>query len=452
MGERMIKTNRINSRKLRAAAIVFTFFLAGFSRFASANDLSYDPYAPEVRPLPKRSSCCDVVSKLLVYPFELIRWPVDKTLVLVEKEHLDKKAIWIYDQIKNQGITPQLNLFASSQAGAGAEVDMIRVLRRKEQFPDGIMKSWIRYAKDVQFHVGSEIGLERIADTGYRVTGFVQYENRPEEHFYGIGPDSSAGNGTSFRMETTHLRTTAGYDWTPFASANFEFGYRNINISEGEDGGRGQIDRTFFPQTIPGLGGDELVSVAMEIRHDSRNHKENSTEGGLRRFSLGFHEGVSGSEARYFKYVAEGSRYFRLGSDRRVFAVRLYGEHNDEVGKDRIVPFHQFAKLGGFGTKPRLSLALRGFDFNRFFDESALLLNAEYRYTIWEYRDFKVDAVFFWDEGQVFGEFSEFQMGDFRESYGMGFRVSAVNNILLALEFAHGDEGTNVYVKSRTPF
>lgn len=194
-----------------------------------------------------------------------------------------------------------------------------------------------------------------------------------------------------------------------------------------------------------------MITLSGELVHDTRNQKENSTIGGRQRLALSYNEGLNSSLARYFKYEVDLSHYFRLWSDRRVLAVHFYGEHNDELNEGQ-VPFHQMAKLGGYGSWPYLSHPLRGFDFNRFYDESTVLFNIEYRYTIWEYRDLKVDTIFFWDEGQVFGEFGEFQFKDFRESYGIGFRFSIVNAMVLALELAHGDEGTNFYVKGSAPF
>ena len=110
------------------------------------------------------------------------------------------------------------------------------------------------------------------------------------------------------------------------------------------------------------------------------------------------------------------------------------------------------AKLGGYGVFPRLSHTLRGYDNNRFFGESAALFNAEYRYRIWEYRDWKTDAVLFWDEGQVFRDLSNFQLKDFRESYGLGFRISLLEHAVICVEVAHGSEGTNFYLKSGAPF
>lgn len=419
-----------------------------------AQELAYDRYAPVyARELAAPSGWGQGLKHFLVYPFELIRWPVSQGLFYTEKYYLDKKVRWVYDTLQNHGVTPSLSVQGLTSFGGGATVDFMRLSRTKEHFPDSVTLGWIDFIGNEQFQAGAKAGLGRIAGTGFRGHGLVEYDKRRRENFYGIGPDSSAGDGAVFSMETTTLKTTLGYGSEPIYGADLVLAYRNINISGGRDGGKAQRGYlpTFGFDTTPGIRGDEILTVGSELVHDTRNQKENSSSGGRRRFSLTFNEGIDDSRACYMKYELEASQYFRLGSERRVFAARAYLETNDELGSG-YVPFHQMAKLGGFGVDRRLSHTLRGFDFNRFFDDSAVLLNLEYRYTIWEYRDFKVDTVFFWDEGEVFGDFGNFRLKDLRESYGLGFRVSLANVVFFAFEIAHGDEGTNYYVKSHAPF
>jgi len=446
--------------KTEILLVFISILLSALPFYASAQELSYDRYAPMMREDPagarraaplRSSRAKNIATHFLVYPFEIIRWPIDKGLVLTEKYYLDKKVQWVYDTVEDQGIVPRGHIVRLGSLGGGADVDFIRLIRQKENFPDATLRAWADWSKDTNFDFGSEMGLERIANTNFHVSEMFRYQNLLEEHFYGIGPNTSAGDGTSYRREGTTLETKAGYRWSPTTGADLNFAYRNINITNGEDGGRGIIDRIFPTGSIPGLDGDEILSFGGEAVHDTRNLKASSTRGGRRRFGFSYHEGLYGSRARYFKYEAEANQYQSLGSPRRVLAFHFYGEHNDEINNGT-VPFYQMAKLGGFGAYPRMSHTLRGSDFNRFFDESAVLFNLEYRYTIWEYRDFKLDSVLFWDEGQAFGEFSRFQLKDFRESYGLGFRVSAVDHVFFSIEIAHGDEGTRFYVKSSTPF
>ena len=154
-----------------------------------------------------------------------------------------------------------------------------------------------------------------------------------------------------------------------------------------------------------------------------------------------------------------------LGPDYRILAANTaYQRQFGTVGQPCIghlcfrvshhhdVPFHQMARLGGYGDYPDLSRTLRAYHANRFYDNVSVLFNLEYRYTVYEYRDFKLDTLFSWDEGQVFKKFSTFQFKDFRDSYGGGFRFSILNHTLLSIEIAHGDEGTTFYVKGNAPF
>lgn len=440
-----IKDSRRFVYLVTAAALLVSFQ-------AYAAESGYDRYAAIPRVSEPRTSASHVSTDFLTYPLELLRWPVSKSLYMTEKYHLDNKAKWAYDTLADHGITPKLGLFSLTGGSGGVDIDYVRLFRQKNELPDLVAKSWVDYSNNVRFDIGSELGWQDFGGSGVGASTFIDYESRPEEDFYGIGPETSAGNGTSYKMETTTVGAKISYDPRPTLSGDLFFNYKNVNITNGEDGGRGIIDDIFPRDSIPGLAGDELLVYGGEIKHDTRNQRELSTSGGMRRIGLAFNDGVGSSEARFLKYEAEFSQYFALGSPRRVLAYHAYGEHNDELGDSGTVPFHQMARLGGHGLGPWLSRTLRGYDVNRFTDESSFLMNLEYRYTIWESRNFRMDTVTFTDLGQVFGELNEFEFDNFRESYGGGFRFSVANHMLLGIEVAHGDEGTNLYVRSSTPF
>ena len=80
------------------------------------------------------------------------------------------------------------------------------------------------------------------------------------------------------------------------------------------------------------------------------------------------------------------------------------------------------------------------------------MLNLEYRYTVLEYKEFKVKTAFFNDLGEVFGEIDNFRLKDLRESYGIGFYLSYAKNTLVNFSVAHGNEGTKIYIKNKLAF
>lgn len=419
------------------------FLVSGIMGSAAA-EVSYDRYASILREKPQSKSLLSKASTdFLTYPFELLRWPTSKGLVFADKHYLMDKTIWLYERSLDYGVAPRFD---------GADFDFLRMAQMKQHVPDTTVQGWVSYWPTRYFEIGGRVGVERIAETPLRAFTTVEYQQRPEEHFYGIGPDTSKGEGGAYRLESTAVEGSVGYSKDPSMALDAFAGYENIHISGGGDGGRGTIDSiTPAGQLVPGANGDEIFSTGMRFVRDKRNQKENSTRGYLTKLGLSFNEGLEKSDARYLKYQAEWVHYLQLGSDRRVFVSRFYGEHNNETRRHS-VPFHQMARLGGFGSSSDQSETFRAYDRGRFYGNSAALFNFEYRYTVYEYREWKVDTVAFWDEGQVFNHFGDFQLSDFRESYGGGFRFSLLNNVLLSLEVAHGDEGTRFYVKSRSPF
>ncbi len=428
-----------------AAGSVFLFFLG--IAFAA------DHYAPVYYKEPLKSKALrDPVSALIALPFELVRWPIDKGLVYIEDNHIDRKALYIYDEMKEFGITPHVAFTDSAiMPLVGGNVDFVSLAGKKGQYHDLIAEASLRYAMGNLFIVDSELGLRRIGETGFYSSGTFNFDHRSREPFYGIGPDTSRGDSSSVRMETIYLAWNAGYEFSPSLNLKGIFAFKENRIKHRAHDGKGDMTEIFAGKNIPGLyGGEELFWKAEFVR-DTRDTKDEATRGSYQKLSFKFTEGVDGGKARFFTYQLDAAKYFRLGSPRRILAARVFGEHNDEVSGGE-VPFYDMARLGGMGSSQRTSEAHRAFVYNRFYGESALLFSLEYRYAIWEYREFKMNAAIFLDEGQTFNEFGKFKFGDFRESYGLGFYLSHSRHTILNFSVAHGDEGTKFYVKNKIPF
>ena len=430
--------------------LVVALALAG--GVALAAELSYDRYAPLFQTQPQAPSTGrKIATGFLGYLLEPLRYAGSKSIYFGEKYHLEDKFTWAYDKIKSYGISPKFGFSTLGGRSIGADVDFVKLARLRSTFPDLTVSGSIDYWHDLYFKVGSRIGFDRIADTGFYTNLDFNYQYRPQEKFYGIGPNTSRGDGAVFGYEETSVGPNAGYQWGDDVKLDMNFLYRNINISEGKTSGRLQARDLVHPGVLDGSYGDRLLTTQAGLIYDTRNHKGNSDRGGLRSITASYNDGLDTSKANYMKYQMELSQYMRLGSERRVLGLRFYGEHNRSINKGQI-PFHQLARLGGYGGRKYMSETLRGYEENRFFDESVALFNIEYRYNIWHYRDFKLDTVLFWDEGQVFSSVSRFKLRDFRESYGGGFRASIADLTVLSVELAHADEGTALYVHTETPF
>ena len=444
----------------RFVCLIFAFlFLRALP--LGAEEISYDRYAPlwpdgPLKEPPSRSAefFKDFGTHFLAYPLELVRRPLDKGLIFVERNHLDDKVQWIYEKMKNHGFTPKLySLYGSDGLCGGFEIEFVKLANLKDQFPHTTVEGSALWTVGQISDYQVKFLQSQIAGRGIQLGGNFRYEDRREEDFYGIGPNTSLGDGTSYRMERTTLEAMSGFQFLNTWLARGKFIYQNVNIGDGDDGKMGIIDDIFVQkrgQSIPGLQGDQMVRWAWEIEHDNRDNEDLPTVGGYQRFHFSFNKGMA-NDAGFFRYRAEAAQFFKVFSEKRIFGIRGVMEHNDEIG-GRSVPFFDRVRLGGIGVYPRVGDVHRGYRRDRFYDESLLLFNAEYRWPILEYREIRAEPVIFCVMGQVFGEWSRFQTKDFSFSYGLGFRISAEKKVVTEIDLARSNEGTQFYVKTRAPF
>ena len=434
---------------------LFCFFCLGlfvFAVTAYGEEKKADLYAPVYTEPITTEPLKDVFSRIIELPFKLIKWPVDQGIIFTENHRFDKKTIWIYEQALKQGIKP---LFGTVDISAipyyGAELNLLTLAQQKEKYPDFFATTTLLHCPTVFFQVGSEVGAQKIGGTGFHAKGIFSYDRQEKEPFYGIGPHTSMGDSTSYRMDTTRVGTAAGYEFSPTVDLTSGFDYRKVDILNRAHDGKGDIRTIFAGQNIPGIGGNDLLDYSLMLGRDTRDSKDEATQGSYQKARFQFTDTVDGSAARYFKYQLDMAKYFRLASPRRIFVTRLFAEHNEKIDHGSI-PFYDMAKLGGAGTNPRDSETARAFVYNRFYGQSDLLLNLEYRYTVMEYKEFKLKTAFFSDTGEVFGKIHQFRLKDLRESYGIGFYLSYAKNTLLDISVAHGNEGTQFYVKNKLAF
>ena len=113
----------------------------------------------------------------------------------------------------------------------------------------------------------------------------------------------------------------------------------------------------------------------------------------------------------------------------RAFAASASADDGNEV------PFFLQPTLGGAQT-------LRGFRSFRFRDESALLLQAEYRWRINEL----IAGALFYDTGAVARRLGD--IGTLERDYGIGMRVGGRNGVSFRADLAFGgSDGTRLLLR-----
>jgi outer membrane protein assembly factor BamA len=86
---------------------------------------------------------------------------------------------------------------------------------------------------------------------------------------------------------------------------------------------------------------------------------------------------------------------------------------------------------------------LRGYNEFRFRDKNMVVVNAEYRWEAFS----GLDLAAFADAGQVASRPSDLHFGDFKTSYGVGFRFNTEKSVFLRVDLGFSREGQHLFVK-----
>ncbi len=398
----------------------------------------------------------------------LIQKVINKVAVWLETYHVSEKLIYIYDEITERGIYP-LRIDIGERHGDPPGVEFnygiypsrneiathsvakpLSVQYRKEfdisDFDIGRMievNTWIQFGFQYYHDYGFQFKLDDILNSGNYLKSTFRYQDSHLEDFFGEGPNISIADGYSFSLEETSVSLALGREFSDQWCVELGGIFSTIDVFEAKDNNNHKRPISQFVN-LDGRHGTDLLGLGLSIEHDTRDNEDDPKNGGYQRFKVGYYEGVNGDKYGYTKYRFDIAQYFPVGKYLpflywdSALAVRIAGEMNDDLNDDRI-PFFDLARLGG-------GESIRGYQYNRFFDENSLFYSLEYRYNIWAIRDYKVDASVFLDGGWIFDEFSEVEMDKHKSGYGLGFRL-IVPRFTLSIQGAHSDDGTEFYAK-----
>lgn len=421
------------------------FVLLPFTAIAASRP--YDPYEDNVDYARARTKAkptlSEKISEFPAFPFDFTKEALEKAFVFVEKYHIDTKIVRAYENLTKHGIYPKLHGFGGHDAGFGGGVEINRnIFSAKPVFEVFNLDGWAYDSVRNYQEYGTRGTLGNVLSTGIHLNAGIDYRNFAKEDFYGIGPRTSRGDAVNFRFEDTTATTGAERDLPFDFSTDVIFGYSHTKILDGT-GDNPEIKKYYTEQTLPGRDGGDLVFFNCGLMHDTRDDEEDPHSGGYQEFRFGYYDSFPGDRFEYFKYKAEAAHFIPVFSKKRILAVHFLGELNDRCGNHN-VPFYDLARMGGFYT-------LRGYRFNRYFDKGLMVMNFEYRYQIWKYKDFSGDAVPFFEMGEVFPQIGKMKGSYMRYSYGFGFRAKYKNKSV-GCELANSSEGVEFYLGVGTPF
>lgn len=231
-----------------------------------------------------------------------------------------------------------------------------------------------------------------------------------------------------------------------------------------------QFNRYQFYETGPDSIEGTIHAIELGLLHDNTDFPINPTVGNSQYFAFSHDAAWLDSENQWNFAEFEASQYFSFGETeyarQRILALNFWTAYatswkvnTNDQNESQVTnnpPFLEGATLGGF-------YRMRGYRQNRFHDKAAIYASAEYRYTL-DYnpvenidwlRFLKLDwiqAVFFFEGGRVSPTYNKHVLfNDWKTDYGFSLRALTAG-IVIRLDVAKSNEGTNMWAMISHPF
>lgn len=246
-----------------------------------------------------------------------------------------------------------------------------------------------------------------------------------------VGHEAGEHDDTTYELDVARARIQL--DLLPVEDVAIGIAFRPIaGDAEIGDGGEPPI-----PERVEGFGGTTiLVGGGPVVVWDRRDDPVRPRSGSRVRVEGGYWSGVEGRttegrEYEYVRYAVELEQHLPTFRHDRTIALQATLDRV-ETRSGKAAPFWELP----LADEDHL---LRGYTRNRFRDAGALIVNAEYRYPIWD----TWDAFLFVDEGQVFGDYEDLDWDRFEWSAGSGVRFYSKHGFLFRVLVAFSEEETN---------
>ena len=368
--------------------------------------------------------------------WHLLWTPLGATVIWVEQNRIQEKALnFFLNDARTGGFFPLISLGGNTGAGAGLTLFHYNLFNRGKRINFSFLYSsednntgTLAYSDSSLFgtHLFFNLLAEYFSDSDENL--FISSALPPDQ----LLDSSIGGNDTDVDADETSYKTkqggfmiTAGYALGRRVGWGMVGGIKRAKVNSGTGLGG---DR--FPDAIPGGGTHSLFSIGSALTLDFRNGWPRTLSGTLLRFGYQYNRELNGSQFEYNRYTIEMNQFIPipfLASNRRL-ALRGMFEKLDRLNNKQI-PFYELSLLGDAAN-------LRGFDQNRFRGRGMLLFNLEYRYPVWD----TWDAVIFVDEGQVYDDINDIDLGRFHFAAGTGLRFMSPTGFAMRFEVGFSSE------------
>jgi hypothetical protein len=244
---------------------------------------------------------------------------------------------------------------------------------------------------------------------------------RPDQVFYGLGPDSAQWHES--RFTEARLDASAMFQSYVWRSTRFEVqgGLRKVDVSPGHYGSDPSLDVEAATGAFPlpyGFGRGYITAYGRALASFDTRPRNSTTGSGVRIDT----QAEGGSE--WIRWGGAATIYVDLNDHGRVLSLAGAATFSDPIG-DGPIPFTELVMLGGDNW-------MHGFFPGRLRDRSAAVVQLEYTWPIAPWLNGALQGA----AGNVFGEhLAGFDAKLLRVSAGLGFEVSTTPPIELLVGF-----------------
>ncbi|MCP5108681.1 MAG: BamA/TamA family outer membrane protein [bacterium] len=292
---------------------------------------------------------------------------------------------------------------------------------KKETRPSSISPIVI-YTTKKQFQAGLNSDLY-FKNNNYRLETQFRLQKFPNK-FFGVGNQTLEDDEELYTSKNIYLFLSFEKRIVKGFNIGIQYHFDDWKITETTEDGQ------LMNGTIPGSTEGKISGLGFLLKRDTRDNIFSPLKGDFFEFYARFYKEFLGSDYDYTELNLNLRKYINIVSN-HVFAVQAMVK--SQTGT---VPFLQLARMGG-------QFNMRGYFDGRFRDKNLLLFQAEYRMPILR----RFGVVGFAGVGNVAGKFSELKMGEFKTSYGFGFRYlfDKKEKIWLRVDFGFGKDSSGFY-------
>ncbi len=261
--------------------------------------------------------------------------------------------------------------------------------------------------------------------------------NYPSLNYYGPGPNSQKTGRSNYRLEDVAVDgTVAALLFGRKLGIAASGGHLWANVGPGNDDRFVSTDQIYTEATTPGIQSQpHFARGGGYAEFDTTDVRTGPRQGTYLGVNYSHYFDLETGKFSFDRVDLDFQQYIPLFNKRRVIAIRNRTS-NAWAANGRQVPFFMQPVVGG-------SDHLRGFRPFRFYDNSAMTWNVEYRWEVFA----GLDMALFYDAGMVAPRIKDLAFRDLETSWGFGFRGNARNSVFIRLDIGFSHEGFQIWFK-----